>query len=146
MTKAEFYAEVTSISDLIDFAYNYEFTDVIGDIKSDDDFDDWVWDSLEENRPSLYWYEIKDRLNDLSSPDGAWFKITGFLQYENVYEEDLEYYMNQIVDAGEQWGFWDDEDDDDDWLTADDDPIEDSNSGDVCWDVSVDLSVLIGVT
>lgn len=146
MTKAEFYAEVTSISDLIDFCYQYDLVEAIGEIRYSDDFDDWVWDTLEEERSSHYWYEAKDWLSDLEAPNGSYYKITGRLEYENIYEADLDRYMRQVVDYGEETCFWDDEEDeDDDWVTIGDDPIEDKDSGDVCWDVSVDLSVLIGV-
>lgn len=145
MTKAEFYAEVHSISDLIDFCCNYEFYDVIEGIKDSDDFDDWVWSELEDSRHNSYWYEIKEWLCDLVEPEADYFKITGFLSYENVYENDLSEYMEQVVDLGDQCDFWDEEDEDDGWITEDDDPIEDKDSGDVCWDVSVDLSILIGV-
>ena len=145
MTKAEFYAEVTSISDLIDFCCTYEFEEVVDGIRSSDDFDDWVWDTLEEERSSHYWHEAKDWLRNLEAPSGDYFKITGRLEYDDIYEHDLDIYMERVADLGDQCDFWDVEEEDDDWITEDDDPVEDGDSGDVCWDVSVDLSVLIGV-
>lgn len=145
MTKAEFYAEVHSISDLIDFCCTYEFEEVVDGIRSSDDFDDWVWDTLEEERSSHYWYEAKDWLRNLEAPSGDYFKITGRLEYDDIYEGDLDIYMERVEYLGDQCDFWDVEEEDDDWITEDDDPVEDSDSGDVCWDVSVDLSVLIGV-
>ena len=146
MTKAEFYAEVHSISDLIDFCCTYGFEEVVDGIRSSDDFDDWVWDTLEEERSSHYWYEAKDWLRNLEAPRGDYFIITGRLEYDDIYEGDLDIYMERVADLGDQCDFWDVEEEDDDWITEDDDPVEDSDSGDVCWDVSVDLSVLIGVT
>lgn len=143
MTKAEFYAEVTSMADLIDFCCNYEFYDIVDGVRDVDDFDDWVWDVVEDSRQSLYWHELKDWLQNLEAPDGEYFKITGRLEYENIYEGDLDTYMERVADLGDQCDFWDDEDDDDGWI-SDDDPVEDKDSDDVCWDVSVDLSILIG--
>ena len=145
MTKAEFYEEVTSMADLIDFCCNYEFYDIVDGIRDVDDFDDWVWDVVEESRQSHYWHELKDWLQNLEAPGGEYFRITGRLEYEDIYEGDLDIYMERVADLGDQCDFWDTEEEDDDWAPEDDDPVEDSDSSDICWDVSVDLSVLIGV-
>lgn len=144
MTKAEFYDEVHSISDLIDFCCNYDFYDIIDNIKDVDDFDEWVWSELEDARASHYWHEAKAWLQNLEAPNGEYFKITGRLEYDDIYEADLDSLMNQVIRLGEQCEFWEEDEDDDGWIYADDDPVEDAESGDVCWDVSVDLSVLIG--
>ena len=142
MTKAEFYEQVHCINDLLDFCYEYDFEEIVDGIKSSDYFDDWVWDNIDESRPSLYWHEIRDMLNDLEAPGGDYFKITGRLEYEDVYESDLPSYMREVIDMGEDIEFWDDGSEDE-WI-PDDTPVKNEDPGDVCWDVSVDLSVLIG--
>ena len=142
MTKAEFYAEVTSISDLIDFCCTYGFEEVVDGIRSSDDFDDWVWDSLEECRSGSYWYEIKGWLEDLVSPDTEWVRITGFLRYENLYHEDLEYWMDKVIDAGDECDFWEPEDDE--WL-EDDEPEESEDVEEPVFEAGFVLTQLIGV-
>lgn len=145
MTKAEFYEQVHSISDLIDFCYEYGFEEVTDGIKSSDDFDEWVWDTLEEERASHYWYEAKEWLHNLVAPGGEYFIITGRLTYDDVYEEDLDVYMERVVELGDQCDFWDEEvEDDEEWTIIGNGTVEDEDPGDVCWDVSVDLSILIG--
>ena len=78
----------------------------------------------------------------LEQPMGDYFLPGDNLCYSEPDESDLNDYKDQVVDYLD-YGFWDDDEDDDEWI-SDDDPVEDKESNDVCWDVSVDLSVLIG--
>lgn len=142
MTKTEFYEEIRDFDDLVDFCERNDFYDIIEDFKHTDDFDDWVWDSLEECRSGSYWYEIKDWLEDLVSPDTEWVRITGFLRYENLYHEDLEYWMDKVIDAGDECDFWEPEDDE--WL-EDDEPEESEDVEEPVFEAGFVLTQLIGV-
>lgn len=146
MTKDEFYEEIEDFDDLVDFCERNDFYYVIEDFKSAADFDDWVWDTLEECRHNSYWYEIKGWLEDLVSPDTDWVRVTGFLQYENLYNEDLRYWIEKVIDAGDECDFWEEEDDDEEY---------DDDDSDCCWDEvvqeepsftsDIEITMLIGV-
>ena len=143
MTKTEFYEEIESFDDFVDFCERNDFYDIIEDFKHADDFDDWVWDTLEECRRSSYWYEIKGWLEDLVSPDTDWVRITGFLRYESLYNEDLEYWMDKVIDAGDECDFWDPEEEDE-WL-EDDEPEESEDIEEPAFEAGFVLTQLIGV-
>lgn len=144
MTKTEFYEEIRDFDDFVDFCERYDFYDIIEDFKHTDDFDDWVWDTLEECRSNSYWYDIKSWLEDLVIPDTDWVHITGFLQYENLYDEDLNYWMDKVVDAGDECEFWDPEDDEDEWI-EDDDPEESEDIEEPVFEAGFALTQLVGV-
>ena len=142
MTKAEFYADIETISELVSFCERFDCFHIVEDLKESSDFDAWVWDQMDELSRHWYWTELRDVLAVLDQPMGDYFLPGDNLSYSEPDESDLNNYKDQVVDYLD-YGFWDDEEDDDEWV-FDDDPIEDKDSGDVCWDVSVDLSVLIG--
>lgn len=142
MTKAEFYEDVDSISELISFCERFDCFHIVEDLKESSDFDAWVWDQMDELSRHWYWTELRDVLADLDQPMGDYFLPGDNLNYSEPDESDLNDYKDQVVDYLD-YGFWDDDEDDDEWI-SDDDPVEDKESNDVCWDVSVDLSVLIG--
>lgn len=142
MTKAEFYADIETVSELIDFCGRFDCYHIVEDIRESSDFDAWIWDQMDDLSRHWYWTELRDVLAVLDPPMGDYFLPGDNLSYSEIDESDLNDYKDRVVDYLD-YGFWDDEEDDDEWI-SDDDPIEDKDSGDVCWDVSVDLSVLIG--
>ena len=144
MTKTEFYEEIEDFNDFVDFCERNDFYDIIEDFKHEDDFDDWVWDSIEECRSNSYWYEIKDWLEGLSSPDTEWIRITGFLQYESLYPADLEYWMDTVIDAGDECDFWDPEDDEDEWI-EEDEREESEDIEEPMFEAGFALTQLVGV-
>lgn len=142
MTKAEFYADIETIAELVSFCERFDCLHIVEDLRESSDFDAWVWDQMDELSRHWYWTELRDVLAVLDQPMGDYFLPGDNLSYSEPDESDLNNYKDQVVDYLD-YGFWDDDEDDDEWI-SDDDPIEDSESGDVCWDVSIDLSVLIG--
>lgn len=147
MTKAEFYDEIENFSDLLDFCLTNDCEYIVENIRDSANFDDWIWDVIENNRSRWFWHYVRDVLRDIEAPSSDYFVAPegiDDLNFGELWEEDLQEYKDKVLDWGDDIGFWDDEEDDDEWI-SDDDPVEDKDSGDVCWDVSVDLSVLIGV-
>lgn len=142
MTKAEFYADIETISELISFCERFDCYHIVEDLRESSNFDSWIWEQMEDLSRHWYWTELRDTLAVLEAPMGDYFLPGDNLSYSEPDESDLNNYKDQVVDYLD-YGFWDDEDDDE-WI-FDDDPVEDKDSGDVCWDISVDLSVLIGV-
>lgn len=142
MTKAEFYADIETIAELISFCERFDCFHIVEDLRESSDFDAWVWDQMDELSRHWYWTELRDVLAGLDQPMGDYFLPGDNLSYSEPDESDLNDYKDQVVDYLD-YGFWDDDEDDDEWI-SDDDPVEDKESNDVCWDVSVDLSVLIG--
>ena len=147
MTKAEFYNEVEYFSDLIGFCETHDCAHIVQNIRESDFFDDWVWDVLENNRSRWFWHDVRDMLQRTEAPSSDYFVtpegINDFT-FGELWAEDLEAYKDEVVDWGDDEGFWDDHEPWEDPWETDDDPVEDKDTGDVCWDVSVDLSVLIG--
>ena len=141
MTKAEFYADIETVSELVSFCERFNCYHIVEDLRESGDFDAWIWDQMDDLSRHWYWTELRDTLAAIDAPMGDFFLPGENLSYSEIDDEDLENYKDQVVDYLDD-DFWDDEDDDE-WI-SDDDPIEDKESGDVCWDVSVDLSVLIG--
>lgn len=142
MTKAEFYANIETVSELVSFCERFNCYHIVEDLRESNDFDAWIWDQMDELSSHWYWTELRDTLAAIDTPMGDYFLPGENLSYSEIDDEDLENYKDQVVDYLDDGDFWDDEGDDE-WI-SDDDPIEDKESGDVCWDVSVDLSVLIG--
>ena len=120
MTKAEFYADIETVSELVSFCERFNCYHIVEDLRESSDFDAWIWDQMDDLSRHWYWTELRDTLAAIDAPMGDYFLPGENLSYSEI-----------------------DDEDDDEWI-SDDDPIEDSESGDVCWDVSVDLSVLIG--
>ena len=139
MTKDEFYEQVTTLEELIDFCCLHGFEQIIDGWRHVEDFDDWVWNTLEDERSSHYWYEAKRWLNELEDPTGEYFKETGLLEYVDIFEEDLHQYMDNVYVAGLEIDFWEDEE----CYEYDDD--ERSEPGDEPWDVNMDIDQLLSI-
>lgn len=143
MTKAEFYADIETISELVSFCETHDCYHIVEDLRESSDFDAWIWDQMDDLSRHWYWTELRDVLATIEPPMGEYFLPGDNLSYSEPDDSDIDDYKDRVVEYLDD-DFWEDEDDDD-YIFDDDDPVEDSNSGDVCWDVSVDLSVLIGV-
>lgn len=146
MTKDEFYERVSDFDDLVDFCEEYNCYHLIEDLKPSEEFDDWVWDRLEELRHSWYWYDLRAALNNFDAPSGDYFIPGAELEYSEPSNADLDSYMDDVIDWGDEVGFWDEEDDDEDY---------DDDDSDCCWDEvvqeepdftsDIEITMLIGV-
>ena len=145
MTKDEFYDEITDFDDLIRFCENNNCYHLVEELRPSDDFDDWVWDRLEDMRSRWYWYDLRRALNDIEAPSGDYF-IPGLdLEYSEPSNADLDSYMDDVIDWGDENGFWDEEDDEE----------YDDDDSDCCWDEviqeepsftsDIEITILIGV-
>ena len=140
MTKAEFYDSINTMSELVEFCETHDCYHIVEDLRESGDFDSWVWEQMEDLGRRWYWTELRDTLEMLEPPTYDYFLPGENLTFS---EPDLDEYKNDVIEYLEEYDYWDEEDDE--WIDIDeDDPLEDEN-GDACWDVSVDLSVLIGV-
>ena len=153
MTKDEFYDEIEDFYDLIGFCEDHGCSHIVQNIRESDSFNDWVWDVIENNRSRWFWHDVRDMLSRLDPPSSEYFSTPegiNDLVFGELWGDDLNGYKDDVADWGDDEGFWDEEDD---WLSdidlelfeENEDEAEDEDSGDECWDVSVDLSVLIGV-
>lgn len=139
MTKDEFYASIESFDDLVDFCITNGCRHIVEDIKYRSDFDDWVWDQIENMRRHWFWNELADKLQDLYEPSTEFFKQTDLLEYDELYADDLDEYIDDVIVWGEEYEFWDEdpeEDDEDEEETVKEDPIFTSE---------IEIACLIGV-
>lgn len=146
MTKDEFYEEVSDFDDLIRFCEDNNCYHLVEDIKHVDDFDDWIWDQLEEMRHRWYWYDLRAALNNIEAPSGSYFVPAGDLDYTEPDYADLDEYMDDVIAWGDANGFWEEEGDDEEY---------DDDDGDCCWDEvvqeepsftsDIEITMLIGV-
>ena len=147
MTKDEFYEEISDFDDLISFCERHGCEHLVEDIKRSDDFDDWIWDQLEDLRSRWYWYDLRAALNNIDAPSGDYFVPIDELEYNDLGDADLDSYMDDVIDWGDAEGFWDEE--------IDDEEEYDDDDGDCCWDEvtheeqnftsDIEIAMLIGV-
>lgn len=113
MTKDEFYGQIDGFGDLIDFCVENGCEHIVTDVRSTDDFDEWVWDCLDTARSSRYWYEIKRLFDNLCEPYSDYFLEVDLLEYRNLDDDSLEDFMADVVEWGDNHYFWDEDEDDD---------------------------------
>ena len=145
MTKDEFYDQISNFDDLIGFCEEYNCYHLVEDLKPSDDFDDQVWGQLEDLRHSYYWYDLRAALNEIEAPIGDYFIPGTGLEYSEVSDADLDSYVDDVIDWGDEEGFWDEEDDEE----------YDDDDSDCCWDEvvqeedsftsDIEITMLIGV-
>ena len=146
MTKDEFYDLISDIDDLVNFCEEHNCYHLIEDLKPSDDFDDWVWDQLEELRNRWYWYDLRSALNNIEAPASNYFIPGAELEYSEPSGIELDNYMDDVLAWGDEVGFWDEEDDDEEY---------DDDDSDCCWDdvaqeeldftSDIEITMLIGV-
>ena len=125
MTKSEFYDSIGDIADLVEFCQCYGCSYIVDELKHVDNFDDWVWDELEGLRRRWFWNDLRDALNDLVEPMSLYFKPIGDMEYTEIYDSDLDEYIDEVLSWGDREGFWDPETDDEDGEEEDDEGVDD---------------------
>ena len=141
MTKDEFYDEVTDFDELIEFCYNHGCSYIVEDLRKSDDFDSWVWDQLEDLRSSWYWYDLRSALDELEAPSGDYFLPGDGLEYSELGARDLDNYMDDVIDWGNEEDFWDE--DDEEWIEIEEDEVDDEEES--VFESELELVALIGI-
>ena len=124
MTHEEFREEVCDADSFFDFCREHGYENWIEDKFLSSDLDSKVYDDIEELRRNKMWYEMRDRLNDVS--DGYdMYRWDGELDYLGYDGEDIDELIGDLEDALSNDEFFED-----DWDDADED--DDDDEGD--WD------------
>lgn len=145
MTKDEFYEDITDFDELIEFCHSNGCSHIVEDLRHRDDFDEWVWDCLDELRSRWFWHDLRNALEDLEAPGTDYFIPGGDLEYREVGTRDLDLYMDEVIDWGDYNDFWDDEEeeDDEDWIEGCEDILEEDDEPP--FEISINLPQFIGV-
>ena len=143
MTKTEFYEEITTFKDLIDFCQDNGCYYIIEDIIPSDDFDEWFWNTLEDLRHRWYWHDLKSKMEEIECPCNDYFIPTGGLDYNDLSDDfDLGDYLDQVIDWGDEEGFWEEDDED---VESDEEEGPASDEDTPAFEMSLTLYQLIGL-
>ena len=117
MTREEFREQVHDADSFFDFCNEHGYESHLEDKFLAGDLDAKVYDDIEELRRNKMWYEMRDRLNDVS--DGYdMYRWDGELDYMGYDGEDIDNLIGDLEAALYNDDFfeddWEDEDDDDD--------------------------------
>lgn len=117
MTREEFQNTVCDAESFFEFCTENGYENWLEDKFLAGELDSKVYDDIEELRRNKMWYEMRDRLNDVS--DGYdMYRWDGELDYMGYDAEEIDDLIGNLEDALRNDGFfeddWEDEDDDDD--------------------------------
>ena len=103
---SEFRENVSEWEDLISFCAD-EMLDYCDDIILEDKIDEKIDNDISDFLYNNYWYELRDRLNEISTGYEA-YQRNGILNYSPLDQYDLEELLDRIAEEVD----WDPEDDD----------------------------------
>lgn len=123
MTRSEFIDTVNEWEELIDFCRD-EGCDICVGIYDELSMDDFINEYLVDlARSAQNWYSFRDDLNAIPSGAG-WYLCNGYFDWEELTDDDFEYYKQDVLRWMDNRGYWDEEfpddehycEDDEDWL------------------------------
>lgn len=107
MTRREFINNVESLSELLDFCYNYN-CDVCEDILHYDDIVERITEDFRNSGSSYTWSDIQRWLSRIPS-NAEYYRYDACFEYDSV-DDDLEDYKEKVLEWGDDDGIWDEED------------------------------------
>ena len=110
MTSEEYYSSISNWAELLDFCEENE-ADTCNGIFLEDDLDSHICEDIREYIQNDYWYNLRDRLDDIYANGEAYYKEST-LEYICL-DDDFEHYRDDVYTEMEERGFFDDDDDDD---------------------------------
>lgn len=110
MTRQEFIDTITDFYDLRDFALENDLDDRVVDLVTDYDINEDVDYEIQDLAGEEPWRRVRDILNDIPDYSG-WFIRTGYLEYRDANDCDLEDLKLEVLEAADEREVWDEEED-----------------------------------
>jgi len=111
MTRTDFIAEMTEISELIDFCHREDYHDLVEEIYDEDQFDEYMYNEM---RSAESWRNFVDYANSLPDFDYSYYKIDMWGEVEGLDEDDFNWLFAEIFNKLEEDDFFEDEELEDD--------------------------------
>ena len=110
MTRDEFYEEVASWYDLINFCSDNGCEDFVSDIYDEDARDEYINDCLVDWARSDTWTELYSRLEDI--PTGYEYYRNEYGDWEGLDDGDFDDIREEVAEWCDRNGIWDEEEED----------------------------------
>lgn len=123
MTRREFVENVTTISDLIDFAYEHDYNDVTEDIYTKDSYEDWMVDTIHSERDLG---DIIRIVNELPSNDYDYYYRDYYGEWYGIEDDSGVFFekKDEILERCDECDFWDEEDEPEEEIIEQEPPLE----------------------
>lgn len=128
MTRNEFFDEVTSWGELIEFCLNNGCNGYVEDVYSDDGRDDYINENLVDWAQEESWRDLRDRLDDIET-DYDYYEYD-YGDWRGLDDDDLQDRMEEVAEWCDRNGIWEDDEeepvDEEDPIDEEDDSAEDA--------------------
>ena len=112
MTRNEFIENVTTWGELVGFCYDANLEECIGDIYSEDAYNDYINETLYDYVRDNGWTDVLEYLQDLPSGYDYYLNVDG--DWDGLYYNDncsgFEYYKDAVLERMDNEDAWDEED------------------------------------
>jgi len=110
MTRSEFIQNIETLSDLFDFCYDNDITEVTEDVYTEEELQSYVVSEARDYAVEYGWVELRHALDSIA--DGYdYYRRIGYMEFEEICSSEFEDLKEQTLSlCDEEYDIWDEED------------------------------------
>lgn len=111
MTRDEFIQHIETLSDLFEFCYEHDITEMTEDVYSEEELQSYIASEVREYARQNGWVYLRDTLDDIAA-GYDYYRKTGWMEFETIEDDEFDELKERTLCLCDESFIWDEEDDD----------------------------------